>query len=252
MNEAISDIDYLEVIEYSLNPLIVHTDYRILYINHAAEEFFGTDKEGIIGQSPLEIFMESSKDSIRRRIQSAYEKPADVIEETVYRTDRSTVEVELYCHPVMIGGTKAIQTYVQDITGRKESEKKQSDMIEEINELSVTLVPLMDDIAVLPLAGKIDKEKARLFLEVIPSKVRNQEISHVIIDFSGIYTLDEMVVDYLMKVTGVLSLLGVHSILTGLRPEFAMIAVNLRLDLSSIQTFATVKDALAYMDVSKH
>ncbi|MFL8937181.1 PAS domain S-box protein [Rossellomorea oryzaecorticis] len=250
MSEDISEIDYLEVMEYSLDPLIIHTDYRILYVNGAAEEFFRTDKEGVVGQSPLDIFKDSSKDAIRKRIQSAYGKPADVIEETVYRTDGTAVEVELYCHPLMIGDTQAIQTYVYDITDKKEREKKQMDMAAEINELSAVLVPLLDDIAVLPIVGTIDEEKARLLFDIIPAKVRKQDVNHVIIDVSGVYTLNQVVTDTLFKITRVLDLLGVRTIITGLRPEMVMSAANQNIDLTSIPTFATVKDALTYMHVN--
>jgi rsbT co-antagonist protein RsbR len=249
VSEDLSEIDYLKVMEYSLDPLIIHTDYRIMYVNGAAEEFFRTDKEGVVGQSPLGIFRDSSKDAIRKRIQSAYGSPADVIEETIYRTDGSTVEVELYCHPLMIGDTQAIQTYVYDITEKKEREKKQSEMAAEINELSAVLVPLLDDIAVLPIVGTIDEEKARLLHEIIPAKVRKQNVNHVIIDFSGVYTLNPFVTDALFKITNVLALLGVRSIITGLRPEMVMSALNQNIDLSLIPTLATVKDALAYMHV---
>ncbi|OIU71467.1 PAS domain S-box protein [Rossellomorea aquimaris] len=249
MSEDLSEIDYLKVMEYSLDPLIIHTDYRIMYVNDAAEEFFRTDKEGVVGQSPLDIFRDSSKDAIRKRIQSAYGSPADVIEETIYRTDGTTVEVELYCHPLMIGDTQAIQTYVYDITEKKEREKKQSEMAAEINELSAVLVPLLDDIAVLPIVGTIDEEKARWLLEIIPAKVRKQNVNHVIIDFSGVYTLNPFVTDALFKITSVLALLGVRSIITGLRPEMVTSALNQNIDLSLMPTLATVKDALAYMHV---
>ncbi|MEG9297714.1 PAS domain S-box protein [Mangrovibacillus sp. Mu-81] len=250
LRETISEIDYLEVMEYSLDPLIIHTDYRIIYLNQAAETFFRTTKEEVVGGSPLDIFKETSKASIRQRIKSAYGKPAEVIEETVYRTDGTAVDVELYCHPVMIGDKKAIQTYVRDITKRKEAQKKQNDMMEEINELSATLVPLMNEIAVLPLSGKIDEEKARLFLEIIPVKVKDQNINHLIIDFSGVYTFDDIVVDHLFKLTSVLSMLGVRSIVTGLRPEFAMKAISMPIDLPSIPMLATVKDSLSYLGIN--
>ncbi|SFJ87081.1 PAS domain S-box-containing protein [Halobacillus dabanensis] len=249
MSENISEIDYREVIEYSLDPLIIHTDYRIIYINKAAEEFFRTNRKEVIGASPLDIFKETSKDAIKKRIQSAYGKPADVIEETVYRMDGTTVEVELYCHPIMIDNNKAIQTYVRDITDQRETEKKQKEMTKQINELSATVVPILNEIAVLPLVGKIDEEKARSLLEMVPEKVQNQNISRLIIDFSGVYTIDNVVIDNLFKINNVLSLLGVRPILTGLRPELSIAATNLNTDLSSIPTFATVKDALSYLGV---
>ncbi|UXH46515.1 PAS domain S-box protein [Rossellomorea vietnamensis] len=245
MNVSIAEVDYKEVMEYSRDPLIIHTDYKVLYINHAAEEFFRSTKESMMGASPLDIFQESSKAAISRRIQSAYGKPADVIEETVFRMDGTRVEVELYCHPVKFGDTKAIQTYVWDITSRKETEKNQHDMNEEINELSATIVPLIDDVAVLPLRGKINQVKAMTLLDLIPGKVRDQNVNRLIIDFSGVYTLDRMVIDYLFKITNVLSLLGVHSIISGIRPELAVEAIEVGVDLSTIPTVANVKEALA-------
>lgn len=249
VSENISEIDYREVIEYSLDPLIIHTDYRIIYINKAAEEFFRTNKEEVVGESPLDIFKETSKDAIKKRIQSAYGKPADVIEETIYRMDGTTVDVELYCHPIMMDNNKAIQTYIRDITEQKETEKKQKEMTKQINELSATVVPILNEIAVLPLVGKIDEEKARLLLEIVPEKVQNQNISRLIIDFSGVYTLDNVVIDNLFKINNVLSLLGVRPIITGLRPELSISATNLNTDLSSIPTLATVKDALSYLGI---
>lgn len=245
----ISEIDYLEVMEYSLDPLIIHTDYTIIYINQIAEEFFGAKKEEVIGSSPLDIFKETSKAAIRNRIQSAYGHPADIIEETIYKNDGTTVDVELYCHPLVVDGKKAIQTYVRDITERKKAEKKQKEMMAQVNELSATLVPLLNGLAILPLVGKFNEQRASKLLEIVPLKVRNQKISCLIIDFSGIYNLDHVVADNLFRINNVLSLLGVQTIITGLRPELAIVATNLNLNLSSIPILATVKDALSYLGI---
>jgi rsbT co-antagonist protein RsbR len=249
MSENISEIDYREVMEYALDPLIIHTDYRIIYINKAAEEFFRATKEQVIDESPLDIFKETSKNAIRNRIQSAYGQPAEVIEETIYRADGTTVDVELYCHPIVIENKKAIQTYIRDITDRRATEKKQREMVKQINELSATVVPILNEVAVLPLVGKIDEEKARLLLDIVPQKVQNQNISRLIIDFSGVYTIDEVVMDYLFRINSVLSMLGVRPMITGLRPELSVAATNLNIDLSSIPTMATVKDALSYLGI---
>ncbi len=250
MSVNISNIDYRQVIEYSLDPLIIHTDYKIIYINQAAESFFRAKKEEVIGASPLDIFKETSKDAIRKRIRSAYGHPADIIEETIYRMDGSSVDVELYCHPVLVGDKKAIQTYVRDITERKETEQKQKDMMVQINELSATVVPILSGIAVLPLVGSINEERARQLLEIVPEKVQSQNLNCLIIDFSGIFTLDSIVADYLFRINSVLSLLGVRSIITGLRPELAILATNLGINLSSsILTMATVKDAVSYLGI---
>lgn len=244
MSINISTIDYRQVLDYTIEPIIIHTDFAILYINQAAEVFFRGTKEDIIGASPLNIFQERSKPAIEQRIQGAYENPAKVIEETIYKMDGTPVDVELYCHPVQIGDTKAIQSYIRDITGRREAEKRQAHMTRQVNELSSTLVPVLDGIAVLPLVGAIDEVRAKQILENVPTRVREQHIECLIIDFSGIYNLDTVVTDYLFKINSVLSLLGVRSIITGLRPELALVAIQLDINWASIPTKATVKDAL--------
>ncbi|MBM7694305.1 PAS domain S-box-containing protein [Peribacillus deserti] len=250
MNQNISHIDYKQVMEYALEPLIIHSRLKIIYINRAAEIFFRAPKEDIIGASPLDIFKETSKAAIDNRIQSAYEQPADVIEETIYRMDGTTVDVELYCHPVLMGNTKAIQTYVRDITARKANEKKQKQMSKELNELSSTLVPLFEGIAILPLLGSIDEERARQLLEKVPVNVQKQNVKCLIIDFSAIYKLDLIVTEYIFKINNVLSLLGVRSIVTGLRPELALVAIQLGTNFNSTPTVSTVKDALHLLGVN--
>lgn len=249
MSKNISDIDYKQVIEYALEPLIIHSQLKIIYVNRAAEIFFRASKEEIIGASPLDIFKESSKSAIDKRIRNAYEQPAKVIEETIYRMDGTTVDVELYCHPVLLGNTKAIQTYVRDITERKAAEEKQKEMINQINELSSTLVPLLDGVAVLPLLGALDEERARQVLEKVPVNVRKQNIKCLIIDFSAIYNLDSIVAEYIFRINAVLSLLGVRSIITGLRPELALVAVQLGINFNSTSTLSTVKAALHLLGV---
>jgi PAS domain S-box-containing protein len=230
--------------EYSLEPLIIHSNHKIIYINHAAEEFFRATKEEVIGASPLDIFQETSKAAIKERIESAYEQPAEVIEETVYRMDGTTVDVELYCHPLLVGETKAIQSSVKDITKRRETEQTQKEMIREINDLSATIVPLLSGIAVLPLVGSIDEVRAKHLLEDVPAKAKKQDVNCLIIDFSGIYKLDSIVTEHLFKISSVLSMLGIQSIITGLRPELAMSAIQLGVTLDSIPKMSTVKDAL--------
>jgi rsbT co-antagonist protein RsbR len=246
LSKDLSKIDYCQIIEYSLDPIIIHTDLKILLINHAAETFFRTTKEEAMGLSPLDIFQESSKASIEKRIQSAYEIPMPVIEETVYRMDGTTVDVDLYCHPAPIGDKRAIQSTVWDITARKESETKQKALLKQINELSSPLVPFSHGISVLPLVGSIDEDRAKQLLDDIPLKVQKQKVECLIIDFSGTFNLDSMVADTLFKINKVMSLLGVRSVITGLRPELVRLAMDLGLDLSSTHSLATVQDAIEY------
>ncbi|ASK62268.1 histidine kinase [Virgibacillus phasianinus] len=250
MGENISEIDYEQVVEYALDPVIIHTQLKILYINNAAEKFFKAPREEVIGESPLDIFKETSRAAIETRIGSAYNQPAAVIEETIYKMDGTAVDVELYCHPVRIGDKKAIQTYIRDITARRAVESNQVELENEIYKLSSTVVPLMDKIAVLPLLGSINEERAIQILHNVPVNVQKKDIEYLIVDFSGIYRLDNIVTEYIFRITSVLSMIGVQTIVTGLRPELALTATQRGINFPSTPTMASVKDALHYIGFS--
>ncbi|TYS57499.1 PAS domain S-box protein [Sutcliffiella horikoshii] len=250
MSDNIEDFNYKEVMDYCLDPLIVHSQQKILFINKAAEKFLQGSKEEVIGSSPLDIFKDSSKPAITNIILEAYSKPAAVIEETVFRMGGSSVEVELYCHPIKLGKTKAIQTYVKDITERKQQEKILFEMNIQINELASKIVHFLDGIAILPLSGAINQERAIKLLELVPVNVQEQEVTHLIIDCSGIYEMDSLVIDSLFRITNVLNLLGVTCILTGVRPLLAVEAVKHGISVKDIITYSSVKDALSFLGVN--
>lgn len=66
------------------------------------------------------------------------------------------------------------------------------------------------------------------------------------------YTLNSVVTDYLFKINNVLSLLGVRSIITGLRPQLALTAIQLDYKLDSIPTKSTVKQALQSLGINQN
>ncbi|WNS77817.1 STAS domain-containing protein [Domibacillus sp. DTU_2020_1001157_1_SI_ALB_TIR_016] len=112
-------------------------------------------------------------------------------------------------------------------------------------ELSVPVVPLSKGIAVLPLIGNIDTERAGLLMEETLKAAKRLNLTHLILDLSGVLMVDTMVADQIFKVIDALKLLGVQTILTGIRPEIAQTVVSLGLDFSKQVTWANLQQALA-------
>ncbi|WP_047155211.1 STAS domain-containing protein [Aneurinibacillus tyrosinisolvens] len=115
---------------------------------------------------------------------------------------------------------------------------------EEVSELSAPVVPIHKGIAVLPLIGAIDSYRAKYILEKVIPKVAELKVECLIIDFSGIQTIDTMVTNHIFKIYDVLRLLGIHATLTGIRPDLAQTAVAIGIDFSSLKAYATVQQAL--------
>ncbi|WP_245618078.1 ATP-binding protein [Domibacillus tundrae] len=116
---------YRNIVEYSVEAIVIHVDYEIVYINESGAAFFRASKELLIGRDVLSVFQPASHEMIKKRIQKGMtgNELAPLIEEKVIRADGTTVEVELYCRPVIFGDRKAMQTVFRDISIRKETEK---------------------------------------------------------------------------------------------------------------------------------
>ncbi|MEM1501782.1 STAS domain-containing protein [Domibacillus sp. 8LH] len=112
-------------------------------------------------------------------------------------------------------------------------------------ELSVPVVPLSKGIAVLPLVGNIDPERAVLLMEETLKEAGRLKLSHLILDLSGVVLGDTMAADQIFKVMDGLELLGVQTIITGIRPEIAQTVVSLGLNFNKQVTRANLEQALA-------
>lgn len=113
-----------------------------------------------------------------------------------------------------------------------------------IDELSTPVIHLWDDILALPLIGTIDSARAKQIMENLLSEIVNSKSSQVIIDITGVPVVDTGVADRLMRTVKAARLLGAECILTGISPAIAQTLVLVGIDLSGIQTRATLKNGL--------
>ncbi|WP_046179324.1 PAS domain S-box protein [Domibacillus tundrae] len=239
-----SDDLFRLIVDNTFEAMVLHADYKVVYINETGARLLGDSSEELRGANVLDLFLEESKEAIRERVRCALEeqKAGGLIEETIQSLNGTQYEVELYCHPFEFKGERAVLSVFRDIGEKKELERQ---LKNKINEYSTPIVPLLDGISVIPLVGNIDEEKARMLIENLPSQIKGfQDTKHIIIDFSGIYNIDELVIEFLFKIEGIMRLLGINPIFTGIRPELAVGVVAIGRDLSNIRTESTVKKAL--------
>lgn len=70
------------------------------------------------------------------------------------------------------------------------------------------------------------------------------KLKHLVLDLSGVLIVDTMVAQQIFNVLDALKLLGVNSIITGIRPEIAQTVVSLGIDFSQQVTRANLQQAL--------
>ncbi|MGB8268082.1 MAG: STAS domain-containing protein [Priestia megaterium] len=117
-------------------------------------------------------------------------------------------------------------------------------------ELSVPVVPITKGIAILPLIGEVDPERATLLLEETLKKANELKLSHLLFDLSGVMIVDTMVAHQIFKIVDALGLLGVKTILIGIRPEVAQTMIQLGIDFSEITIKANLEQALLGLNLT--
>lgn len=114
----------------------------------------------------------------------------------------------------------------------------------EINKLSAPIVPIQKGIAVLPLIGVLDYPRVQHLLNHVVPTIPSLDVEHLIIDFSGILTIDKEVAQNIFVIHNVLDLLGINLMLTGMRPQISMAVVHGGIDFTSFNTYGSVKHAI--------
>ncbi|WP_158738155.1 STAS domain-containing protein [Alteribacillus sp. YIM 98480] len=124
------------------------------------------------------------------------------------------------------------------------SDKYKEDTQAELLKLSAPIVPIKDDIVILPLIGYIDKNRAEHIMDNVVPRIADMEVKHVIADFSGVLTINSQIALSLHQIGEMLRMMGVHVVTAGMRPELVQTVVSSNIELSGIESFANVKQAL--------
>ncbi|WP_221563541.1 STAS domain-containing protein [Alkalihalobacillus sp. TS-13] len=111
-------------------------------------------------------------------------------------------------------------------------------------ELSVPIVPLFKGVAVLPLIGDIDTNRAKSIQEKALERCQELKLERLVIDLSGVAVVDTMVAHHIFQLVTTLKLLGVKTLITGIRSAVAITAVNLGIDLHELNIYTSLQQAL--------
>lgn len=113
-----------------------------------------------------------------------------------------------------------------------------------ITELSSPVVPIQNGMAILPLIGELDLSRSEHIMDKVIPKISELKIESLIIDFSGIATIDNVVASRISNIYDVLQLLGIKTMFTGIRPDLASKIINAGIEFSSLNTFGSVQQAI--------
>jgi rsbT co-antagonist protein RsbR len=113
-----------------------------------------------------------------------------------------------------------------------------------LQELSAPLIPIFENITIMPLIGTIDTDRAKKIMENLLTGVVKHRSEVVLIDITGVPVVDTMVAHHIIQAAEAVRLVGAQCLLVGIRPEIAQTIVNLGIDLSHIITKNTLRKGL--------
>jgi rsbT co-antagonist protein RsbR len=113
-----------------------------------------------------------------------------------------------------------------------------------IRELSTPVLQIRDRLLLLPIIGVIDTHRARLVTENLLRSIRASRAKVVVMDVTGVATLDSKVANHLIQTVTAANLMGASVIVTGLSPEVAQSLVALGIDLTKLNTAGDLQGGL--------
>ncbi|WP_156288444.1 STAS domain-containing protein [Oceanobacillus salinisoli] len=124
------------------------------------------------------------------------------------------------------------------------NDKYKEEAEKELLNLSAPIVPIQDNIVIIPLIGKIDDDNTRHIEENVVPKIAEMQVNYVIADFSGALIDNQRILDLLDRIGKMLGLMDIRLVFTGLRPDLVKLIVNSNFEISNVDSFATVKQAV--------
>jgi anti-anti-sigma factor len=116
---------------------------------------------------------------------------------------------------------------------------------EALRELSTPLIPVADNVLIMPLIGTIDSNRAQMVMEALLEGVAKHQAEIAILDITGVKVVDTQVAQALIRAAQSVKLLGARVVLTGIQPQIAQTLVHLGADLSEITTRSTLQAGIA-------
>lgn len=168
-------------------------------------------------------------------------RPLHFITHVVDITERKAVLAEVERYRANLEAM--VEARTQELVAAQESLTRQA---REIIEMSVPVLQIWEGILVVPLVGTLDSERTRGVTERLLQAIVDYRADLVLLDITGVPTVDTRTAQHLLETTRSVRLLGSRVVLTGIRPAIAQTLVHLGVDMSSLTTRATLASGLRF------
>jgi rsbT co-antagonist protein RsbR len=126
----------------------------------------------------------------------------------------------------------------------EERERVIREQQEAIHELSTPVLQVRERLLILPIIGVLDSQRARQLTEQLLTAIQSSRAKVVVIDITGVATIDVTVANHLVQTVEAARLMGASAIITGLSSKIAQTLVDLGVNLSMMRTVGDLQGGL--------
>jgi PAS domain S-box-containing protein len=130
------------------------------------------------------------------------------------------------------------------LSAKKEAEEANRVKDALIEELSTPVITVWEGVLLGPVIGSLSRERADLMTGALLHAVVERRARVVILDVTGVRTVDEDVIQHLSRAAAAVRLMGAECILTGISAGVARTLVRVGADLSGVELRRTLADGL--------
>jgi rsbT co-antagonist protein RsbR len=115
---------------------------------------------------------------------------------------------------------------------------------EAIRELSTPVLKIRDQLLLLPIIGAIDSARASLVTENLLSAIRAHRAKVVVMDITGVASVDSRVANHLLQTVAATRLMGAQVIVTGVTSDVSVSLIALGIELSKLNAVGDLQGGL--------
>ena len=255
-----SEAQFKSLMDQSPTPMQLYDrDGFMIAANEAWEKMWNTSRELVIGRFNALTDPQVAETGVLPAVKKAYAGEATVLPITVFDPAASGhtgkkrwMSGKIYPLKNQAGEITQIVLTNDDLTELKEAELERARLQQEIidaqqralKELASPIIPVMDQIIVMPLIGSIDAMRSRDITRALLKGISDYHAQIAILDITGVSVVDSGVANHLDKTIQAAQLKGTRTIITGISDAVAESIVDLGIDWGGVQTVKNLQTGL--------
>ncbi|TMW72440.1 STAS domain-containing protein [Alteribacter natronophilus] len=169
----------------------------------------------------------------------------------------SQAEGEEYCEFVFAPSEVTVIQNIHDLSRQQEQKeiaelekkviKRTEELSKTIKDISSPIIPVLDQVVVVPLLGRYDEFRSKELVEKTTQNISGYRARYLLLDLTGLSEeISEYGISMIRQLISVTHLLGMETVLVGISPELSMKMTKLSHVFADTKCFSTLQHGITY------